>query len=355
MDMKIGAKLAQLRKKQGLTQEQLADQLGVSAPAVSKWETDTSYPDITLLCPLARALGTNLDTLLQFEETLSDEQAVQGMNQVLKTALQGGYAAGEAQLLEWLRQYPNSLCLKFYAATAWSAFPMFFPNEDSATKKRWAEKKKQLLQAVQQDRSSDHWQNATLQLAQLATEEGSLAQGERLLKELPEHMVDSTAAWALLHIKKGSPEEALKIVQKRLYLCARQTLSCLGLMLNPKLTPDAEHALQICQAYRDVDQLFGLGGMYDGLFLEIYLKLNRYAEAAQALLHYAQRVTGHAVTPVQALFSPGIKIQEEHSATTKSLRELLLKQIQSLFKQHPPLAADPQCQAAIEILKESLK
>ena len=51
---KIGAQIAALRRTKGLTQEQLAEMLGVSAPAVSKWETDSSYPDITLLCPLAR-------------------------------------------------------------------------------------------------------------------------------------------------------------------------------------------------------------------------------------------------------------------------------------------------------------
>ena len=47
---KIGAQIAALRRAKGLTQEQLAEMLGVSAPAVSKWETDSSYPDITLLC-----------------------------------------------------------------------------------------------------------------------------------------------------------------------------------------------------------------------------------------------------------------------------------------------------------------
>ena len=61
----LGAKIAALRKIRNMTQEQLAAQLGISAPAVSKWETGSSYPDITLLAPLARALGTNLDTLLQ--------------------------------------------------------------------------------------------------------------------------------------------------------------------------------------------------------------------------------------------------------------------------------------------------
>ena len=47
----LGANIAALRKARGLTQEQLAAQLGVSAPAVSKWETCSSCPDITLLCP----------------------------------------------------------------------------------------------------------------------------------------------------------------------------------------------------------------------------------------------------------------------------------------------------------------
>lgn len=41
--MKIGGSIASLRKARGLTQEQLAQQLGVSAPAVSKWETEVSH------------------------------------------------------------------------------------------------------------------------------------------------------------------------------------------------------------------------------------------------------------------------------------------------------------------------
>lgn len=74
MNLRIGKKIIELRKTRGMTQEQLAAALGVTAPAVSKWETDSSYPDITLLCPLARALGTDVDFLLAFEEDLSQEK-----------------------------------------------------------------------------------------------------------------------------------------------------------------------------------------------------------------------------------------------------------------------------------------
>lgn len=52
----------------GLTQEQLAGKLGVSAPAVNKWERGNSYPDITLLPVLARTLRVDLNTLLSFRE-----------------------------------------------------------------------------------------------------------------------------------------------------------------------------------------------------------------------------------------------------------------------------------------------
>ena len=47
----LGGNIAALRKARGITQEQLAARVGVSAPAVSKWETGSSCSDIALLCP----------------------------------------------------------------------------------------------------------------------------------------------------------------------------------------------------------------------------------------------------------------------------------------------------------------
>lgn len=61
----IGSIIQMLRKQNQLTQLQLAQAIGVSAPAVSKWESGGSYPDITLLMPLARALGTTVDGALK--------------------------------------------------------------------------------------------------------------------------------------------------------------------------------------------------------------------------------------------------------------------------------------------------
>ena len=66
--MTIGESIRYHRKRLNLTQAELADRIGVTAQAVSKWENDTGLPDITMAVPLARALGTTTDELLRFGE-----------------------------------------------------------------------------------------------------------------------------------------------------------------------------------------------------------------------------------------------------------------------------------------------
>ena len=64
MTIELGNRLAELRKKHGLSQEELADQLGVSRQAVSKWERGEASPDTDNLIELARIYGISLDELL---------------------------------------------------------------------------------------------------------------------------------------------------------------------------------------------------------------------------------------------------------------------------------------------------
>lgn len=62
-----GAAIKQLRERKGLTQAELADLIGVSSKAVSKWETARGLPDISLLHPLAAALGVSVPELMSGE------------------------------------------------------------------------------------------------------------------------------------------------------------------------------------------------------------------------------------------------------------------------------------------------
>jgi transcriptional regulator with XRE-family HTH domain len=66
MIIAIGNKIKQLRKLKGITQEQLADRIGISFQAVSKWENNTALPDITLVPALANIFGVSIDELFEY-------------------------------------------------------------------------------------------------------------------------------------------------------------------------------------------------------------------------------------------------------------------------------------------------
>ena len=69
----FGATIAALRKQKGMTQLELARQMGVTNKAVSKWERDLSFPDVASLPKLAEVLGTSVDELLEVKSAAQEE------------------------------------------------------------------------------------------------------------------------------------------------------------------------------------------------------------------------------------------------------------------------------------------
>jgi transcriptional regulator with XRE-family HTH domain len=105
--MQVGNIIKKYRKDKNLTQEEMAKRLGVTAPAVNKWENGYSMPDISLLSPIARLLNISIDTLLSHEKELSDVEAnrlVEEANKKLKTE-------PVDEVFQWIKQrlveYPN--------------------------------------------------------------------------------------------------------------------------------------------------------------------------------------------------------------------------------------------------------
>ena len=80
--MKIGSFIALCRKEKGWTQSQLAEILGITDKAVSKWETGKSLPDYALLTPLSEALGITLSELFSGER-IRAEDLMEKTDQVL--------------------------------------------------------------------------------------------------------------------------------------------------------------------------------------------------------------------------------------------------------------------------------
>lgn len=72
-ELNIGANLIQNRRRRGITQEELAEYMGVSKASVSKWETGATYPDITLLPRLATFFNISIDDLIGYEPQMTKE------------------------------------------------------------------------------------------------------------------------------------------------------------------------------------------------------------------------------------------------------------------------------------------
>ena len=73
--MNLGNHLFQARKKTGLSQEMVAEKLGVSRQTISKWETDETVPDIYQSKKLARLYHLSLDELIEFDVDLKEIEA----------------------------------------------------------------------------------------------------------------------------------------------------------------------------------------------------------------------------------------------------------------------------------------
>ncbi|MDM8301530.1 helix-turn-helix domain-containing protein [Collinsella tanakaei] len=69
----FGATIAALRKQKGMTQLELARQMGVTDKAVSKWERDLSFPDVASLPKLAEVLDTSVDELLEVKSAAQEQ------------------------------------------------------------------------------------------------------------------------------------------------------------------------------------------------------------------------------------------------------------------------------------------
>ncbi|MEA5018921.1 MAG: helix-turn-helix transcriptional regulator [Gordonibacter sp.] len=98
MNVEIAQRLAARRKQAGLSQEALAEQLGVSRQAVSKWERSESSPDTDNLIALAQLYGLSLDELLYVEDELRDDVAFEAADRAVgcQTA-QGDSSANSAK------------------------------------------------------------------------------------------------------------------------------------------------------------------------------------------------------------------------------------------------------------------
>ena len=181
------------RQALGLTQEGLAERLGVSAPAVNKWEKAIHYPDITLLPALARVLGVDLNTLLSFQEDITEREIGLFLNQVYETA----GAEGVAGLLEGL--------------------VLMSPDAgEQGDRDTWTEEIDALYErgAASADPKVREWACTTL--AGKCIGRGNLDRAQSLLAQLSDTHREKRTLTAALRKKEGRTGEAWELLEREL-------------------------------------------------------------------------------------------------------------------------------------------
>ena len=105
--MNIAEVIRKYRKEAGMTQEEMANRLGVTAPAVNKWEDGNSKPDIELLAPIARLLHISLDTLMSFHEELTPSEIGEIIREMDTMFVSEGFETVYEWAADKIKEYPN--------------------------------------------------------------------------------------------------------------------------------------------------------------------------------------------------------------------------------------------------------
>ena len=129
----FGSMVADLRKKQGMTQLELAEKMGVTDKAVSKWERDLSFPDVGSIPKLAEIFGVSVDELMQVKATARNGSSSKKINEIIGLALKGiALAMGIAVVvLTSMNQLePNSAVGMLGIGLACLAFTQFSGKEE---------------------------------------------------------------------------------------------------------------------------------------------------------------------------------------------------------------------------------
>lgn len=257
--MEIQETIRTLRAEKGLTQEQVAKRLGVSAPAVSKWETGASYPDITLLAPLARLLGVDLNTLLTFEGDLDDQGINEIMEELRCTMASDGIDDAYKKARDAVSEYPASDKLALTVALSLDGWSMLESHPEKRDPHSEAFVESLYEQASKSDDPPVRYQ-ATCMIANRLRARGEFDRAKELIDSLPEETgIDKTQLRATLCIEQGDLEQAAALTERKLLQLAESVQSALLVLLDIALKQGrTDEARLIVDVSRDTARLLAL-------------------------------------------------------------------------------------------------
>ncbi|MBS7008803.1 helix-turn-helix domain-containing protein [Anaerostipes sp.] len=255
--MKINKTIRELRIKKGMTQEQMASLLGVSAPAVNKWEKAVSYPDITLLPALARLLDTDLNRLLSFKEEPTSEEIIKFLNDLAEDASCNSAEHAFHMGMEKVRAYPNCDLLVLHVAIALEGILGLYSYDECAA---FLDDIEKLYERTAQSTDPEIRDRSRTLLIYKYIDREEYERAERLLEEIPEEPVmDKKQVQTKLLMKQERWDEAAYVLERKLVM---RLSDIQAVLLDLMIIALKEHRNRDADEIADISekavQLFGL-------------------------------------------------------------------------------------------------
>lgn len=262
--MPMNIVIQEKRRELGLTQEQLAQYLGVSTPAVSKWEKGITCPDIAILPSLARLLKIDLNTLFCFHEELTQQELSDFCNVLKITAEEQGISAAFVRAEEMMRSYPNNESLMLNVTLSLDGMLQLtnLPESELAELLAKTEKWYRHLSESSEPTTSNV---ANYMLVNRYIDRGKLDQAQDVLDTMPNRnsivtdYADKLLLQVKLYMKQDRAADAAKELEQALLAGINKVQMLLLKLADAELAAgDSEKAKHIAQVNQDMVKLFDL-------------------------------------------------------------------------------------------------
>lgn len=249
----IGDVIYRLRKEKGITQDQLANFIGVSTAAVSKWESRISYPDITLLPILATFFNVNIDTLLNFKIELTDEEVMNIFVECERLFSNGELQEAIGRSKDYISKYPHSYYLKLRIGFLFNMYS--WKSSDKEDGMKMIGYSIELFEDVAKNCSKvELVEQALFQLGAYYPTIGEEGKAIEALNRIHKSELDPDVLLSHIYINRNELKKARKMLQSKLY----------------KGIDDIGHAcIGLANSYTKDEKDFAMVEKYHNLYIDI--------------------------------------------------------------------------------------
>lgn len=270
-ELNIGPNLIKNRRRRGITQEALAEYMGVSKASVSKWETGATYPDITLLPRLATFFHISIDDLIGYEPQMTKEDIRRLYRQLCRDFFEKPFAEVMRHCRDIVKKYFSCAPLLFQIGSLYANHCMLAGSPEGFSDT--------LEEAIELFiRAREETGDVALQAQAVNMQAFCLVQLGRsdevlsLLSSQPALMMSPEPLLASAFQMKGNLTEAKRTLQAGIY----QSVITLINLLSSYMALCREDAASFSESYRRilaVAETFSLKDLHPGILLSAFLSL----------------------------------------------------------------------------------